>query len=121
MHDETFATAADLFAAEDAARGGRKLDERATKIARLAHERGVEKLNAAFGVLPELDDDGKLKPPTARVYDVLVRANFVGDPSGKGTPVRTHPNTPPVRDAEHRAKHKRRQRVKAARRASRGS
>lgn len=39
--------------------------------------------------------------------------------TGRATPVRLHPHTPPVRDAEHQAKHKKRKAVRAARKRNR--
>lgn len=121
MTGETFATAADLFAAEDASRGGRKLDENATRRAQARQEVGATKLRRAFGVLTEPDDEGNVKPPPPKVWAVLLRAADVGDPSGRGTPVRLKPGTPPVRDAEHQAKHRRRKAQRAARRRNRGA
>jgi hypothetical protein len=117
---ETFGTAADLFAAEDAARGGRKLDERATKIARLAHEREADRLRALFGVLPEHDEEGKLLPPPRRVLNALIRAGAFGESGGRGRPVRLKAGCPPVRDAEHQAKHRARKRAHESRRRNRG-
>jgi hypothetical protein len=96
------------------------LDERTTKIARLAHERGVDRLNALFGVLPEHDEEGNLLPPPSRVWDVLVRGAEVGEPGGRGRPVRTHPGTPPVRDADHQRRHRLRKISHESRRRNRG-
>jgi hypothetical protein len=96
-----------------------KVDEQATKVARLAHERGVDTLRALFGVLPEHDEEGNLLPPPPRVWDVLVRGADVGESGGRGRPVRLHPNTPPVRDAEHQRRHVLRKISRASRRRNR--
>jgi hypothetical protein len=39
--------------------------------------------------------------------------------TGRATPVRLHPNTPPLRDVEHQAKHRKRKAARAARKRNR--
>jgi hypothetical protein len=90
----------------------RPINQKATKIARAKQRRGIAKLAAAFG-LHERED------PPFKVREVIIRGMQFGDSTGRGTPVRLHPNTPPVRDAEHQAKHKKRKIVNASRRKNR--
>lgn len=54
------------------------VNEKATKIARARHERGVAKLATAFGVLVERDKLGRVKPPPHRVMTVLTMAGVRG-------------------------------------------
>jgi CHAD domain-containing protein len=68
------------------------------------------RLAAAFGVHP--DDDS---PP--RVWAVLLSPLFKA--AFDQTPVRTRPNTPPVRDLEHRRKHRLRKTARASRKRNR--
>jgi hypothetical protein len=119
MSGETHATAADFFAAEEQRGAGRRLDERATKIARLAQERGADKLRALFGVLPEHDEEGNLLAPPRHVWDVLIRGADFGEPGGRGKPVRLKAGCPPIRDAEHQRKHRLRTIARASRRRNR--
>ena len=97
----------------------RAIDEQATKVARAAHERGADKLRALFGVLPEHDEAGNLRPPPPRVWDVLLRSIDVGEPGGRGRPVRLKAGCPPIRDAEHQRKHRLRKIANASRRRNR--
>lgn len=70
----------------------RVVDKKATKIARARQQRGIDRVAALFAV------------PTPKVMRAI--AGGSGDQSGRGTPVRMRPNTPPVRDPEHQRKHK---------------
>jgi len=54
------------------------------KAIRAQHEAGVAALNRLFGFVPDVS----------------------GLQHGRAKPVRLHPNTPPVRDAEHKRKHR---------------
>lgn len=80
------------------------------RIARAAHERGRMRLASLFGVHP--DDDS---PP--RVWAVLLSPLFKA--AFDQTPVRTKPGTPPLRDPEHRRKHRLRKIAHKSRRRNR--
>jgi hypothetical protein len=76
------------------------INEKQTKIIRARHERGIEQLKALFRWTPAM-------------------VGAIGLHSGRGTPVRLHPNTPPMRDAEHQRKHRLRKISNASRRRNR--
>jgi hypothetical protein len=94
------------------------VDIEASVRAREAHEAGKKRLNEAFGMVPVVVDNVVL-PPGPRVMRAVLGATAFGEPSGRGTPVRLHPNTPPVRDAWHQARHERRKRAHESRRRNR--
>lgn len=79
-----------------------KVDAVATKAARKRHEAGVARLRDLFG------------------GESLIRylgRNHISDTRA----VRLHPNTPPVRDAEHQRKHRLRKLARASRKRNRRS
>jgi hypothetical protein len=76
------------------------VDERRTARARERHQRGVDRLNELFAAHP-----------------FLLLAN--SHQNGSGRPVRLKPGCPPVRDAEHQAKHRKRKAARASRKRNR--
>jgi hypothetical protein len=99
--------------------GERQLDLRLTAKARKRQAAGVERLDEAFGLTVRHDDDGNLLAPPSAVLGALSRSAAFGDPGGRGTPVRTHPNTPPLRDPDHQRKHVLRKIARASRKRNR--
>lgn len=97
----------------------RPVDQTATLRERARYRLRLMKMQQAFGVLQERDASDELLPPPRRVFDVLLRCGDFGDPSGRGTPVRTRVGCPPVRDGFHQARHKRNRRARASRRLNR--
>ena len=77
-----------------------RLDKAATKHARRRHAAGVLRLNKVFGASAALLAASGLQHGNAR-------------------PVRLRPGVPPVRDAEHQEKHRRRKRARVSRRRNR--
>lgn len=82
-----------------------RLDVKKTADARARHNAGVRRLRALL-----------VSGWRGQLMAEFVRGT---DQSGRGRPVRTRPGTPPIRDAYHQAKHKRRKAAKAARRRNR--
>jgi hypothetical protein len=78
-----------------------RIANRSVSRTRSLHKRGVKELAALF--------DG----PRRLYYD---GSDLQG---GRGKPVRLKANTPPVRDAEHQAKHRKRKAARAARKKNR--
>lgn len=97
----------------------RRLDERATRIARARQERGTEHLRAVFGLVIEHDEEGNALPPPFNVVSALIGAGRFGDPSGHEKPVRMKAGCPVVRDAEHRRKHRLRKISRTSRKRNR--
>jgi hypothetical protein len=77
-----------------------EVDVKATKIARARHAGGVKRLNKLFAV------DERLQ-----LYRAAKRA--------VQAPIRTHPNTPPVRSPEQRRRRRLRKIVRESRRRNR--
>lgn len=76
------------------------VNEKLTKSARASHQAGIEQMDELFG------RDESIMP-------------FVGIQHGNARPIRLRPGVPPVRDAEHQAKHRKRKAQRAARRRNR--
>lgn len=95
--------------------GVRALDQKATTLARTRQIRGNARLQILFGYPEPLI----VRPERAHLLGVGGRAHDGGDQTGRGTPVRTHPGTPCVRDLEHAVKHRVRKAARAARKANR--
>jgi len=70
------------------------------KAIRAQHEAGIKALKELFRWTPAM-------------------IGTIGLHSGRAKPVRLHPNTPPVRDAEHKRKHKLRKISNESRRRNR--
>jgi hypothetical protein len=77
-----------------------KIDTRKTKAAVVAHKAGVKMLDKLFAATP-------------------ARLSASGLQHGNAKPVRLHPGTPPVRDAEHKARRRRRKIANESRRRNR--
>lgn len=77
-----------------------QVDEKATARARGRQKRGLERLRALFRATP-------------------AKIASAGLQHGNARPARLGPGVPPVRDAEHQAKHRRRKAARAARKRNR--
>jgi hypothetical protein len=77
-----------------------RIDEQATLEARVQNEIALARLDLAFGITPADRINAWRVPTDTR-------------------PVRLKAGCPPVRDAEHRAKHRKRKAARAARRRNR--
>lgn len=81
-----------------------QVNKNATRLARRRHNAGVKRLREIF------------EKASPALYAMSVR----GWPqSVRQQPVRLRPNVPPVRDAEHQAKHRKRKAARASTRRNR--
>lgn len=77
-----------------------RVDKRATAAARKAHEAGVARLRELFGATPARLMSAGLQHGHTKLY-------------------RRRPHVPPMRDAEHQAKHRKRKAARKARKRNR--